>query len=109
MDPFWLALLAKMLTSAVVVVTASLVVERTGPFVGAMVATLPISAGPAHAYLAAEHGAALVAESALISLSVNAPPRAFVVTYALLAPPPPPPLALCRAALLLGGGGYAAL
>jgi uncharacterized membrane protein (GlpM family) len=85
MDPFWLALLAKMLTSAVIVVAASLVVERTGPFVGAMVATLPISAGPAYAFLAAEHGPAFVGESALVSLGVNAATGAFVVAYAVLA------------------------
>jgi uncharacterized membrane protein (GlpM family) len=108
MDPFWLALLAKMLTSAVVVVTASLVVERTGPFVGAMVATLPISAGPAYAYLAAEHGAAFVAESALISLAVNAATGAFVVTYALLARRHRLAVALCGAALVWGVGAYAA-
>jgi uncharacterized membrane protein (GlpM family) len=109
MDPFWLALLAKMLTSAVVVVTASLVVERTGPFVGAMVATLPISAGPAYAFLAAEHGAAFVAESALVSLGVNAATGAFVVVYALLARRRRLPIALCGAALVWGVGAYVAL
>ena len=39
-------------------VVTFLVVERAGPLVGAMVATLPITAGPAYAFLAAEHGAA---------------------------------------------------
>ncbi len=43
---FWLLLAAKMLTTAIIVVAASKIVERAGPFIGAMVATLPISAGP---------------------------------------------------------------
>ncbi len=51
------ALLAKMATSAGVVVIASLVVERSGPLLGALVATLPISMGPAYLFLGMEHGA----------------------------------------------------
>ena len=39
---FWAALLAKMLASAAIVVLASLAVERAGPLVGAMIATLPL-------------------------------------------------------------------
>ena len=40
-DPFWILLAAKMTTTAIIVVAASKVVERLGPFLGAMVATLP--------------------------------------------------------------------
>jgi hypothetical protein len=85
MTPFWLSLLAKMATSAVVVVTASLVVERTGPVIGALVATLPISAGPAYAFLAMEHGPEFLARSTLASLAVNAGTGPFIVLYAALA------------------------
>ena len=46
-DPFWVTLLYKMLATAGLVVAVSMLVERVGPFLGAMVATLPISAGPA--------------------------------------------------------------
>lgn len=109
MDPFWLALLAKMLTSAVIVVAASLVVERTGPFVGAMVATLPVSAGPAYAFLAAEHGAAFVGESALASLGVNAATGALVIVYAVLARRYSLQIALSGGALVWGLGAWVVL
>ena len=85
MIPFWLSLLAKMATSAVVVVTASLLVERSGPVIGALVATLPISAGPAYAFLALEHGPEFLARSTLASLAVNAGTGPFLVLYAFLA------------------------
>jgi hypothetical protein len=84
-DPFWLTLLAKMLASAALVVGASLLVERAGPLVGAMIATLPISAGPNYVYLAMEHGPAFLAESAVASLSANAATGVFTVAYAALA------------------------
>jgi hypothetical protein len=84
-DPFWLTLLGKMLASATLVVGASLLVERAGPLVGAMIATLPISAGPNYVYLAMEHGPAFLAESAVASLSANAATGVFTVTYAALA------------------------
>ena len=84
-DPFWLSLLVKMLASAALVVGASLLVERAGPLVGAMIATLPISAGPNYVYLAMEHGPAFLAESAVASLSANAATAVFTVAYAALA------------------------
>ena len=85
MDAFWLQLAAKMATSAGIVVTASLLVERAGPLVGAAIATLPISAGPAYAFLAAEHGPAFIAESTVTSLAVNAATLVLILVYAALA------------------------
>jgi hypothetical protein len=85
MISFWLSLVAKMATSAAVVVTASLVVERTGPVLGALVATLPISAGPAYAFLALEHSPEFLARSTLASLAVNAGTGPFLVVYAMMA------------------------
>ena len=85
MIAFWLSLVAKMVTSAAVVVTASLIVERAGPVLGALVATLPISAGPAYAFLALEHSPEFLARSTLASLAVNAGTGPFVVVYAALA------------------------
>jgi len=79
------ALLAKMATSAGVVVLASLVVERSGPLLGALVATLPISMGPAYLFLAMEHGAGFVAAAALASLPSVAGIGALVAVYVLLA------------------------
>lgn len=84
-DPFLTGLLLKMATSALIVVAASLVVERSGPFLGAMIATLPISAGPSYAFLAYEHGAAFVERSSLVSLSANAATALFIVGHAALA------------------------
>ncbi len=84
-DHFLLGLLLKMATSALIVVSASLIVERSGPFLGAMIATLPISAGPAYAFLAYEHGAGFVERSSLVSLSVNPATAVFIVVYAVLA------------------------
>ncbi len=79
------ALLAKMATSAGVVVIASLVVERSGPLLGALVATLPISMGPAYLFLGMEHGAAFDAAAALASLPSVAGVGALVATYVVLA------------------------
>ncbi len=82
LDWFWLTLAAKMAASAGIVVTASFLVERSGPFLGAMIATLPISAGPAYVVLALEHGPGFIAQSSLASLSVNAGTILFLTLYA---------------------------
>jgi len=84
-ETFWLALAAKMLTTGVLVVVVSILVERAGPFIGAMVATLPVSAGPAYIFLSLDHDAAFVARSALSSLAINAAVAPFIAVYALLA------------------------
>ena len=85
MTSFWLALLAKMASSAAIVVAASLVVERSGPVIGALVATLPISAGPALAFLALEHSPDFLARSTLASLAVNVGTAPYILVYAALA------------------------
>jgi hypothetical protein len=82
---FWALLLTKMLASAAIVVGASLVVERSGPFLGAMIVTLPISAGPAYAFLAVDHGSAFIASSALIGLPVSAATVVYMIVYAAAA------------------------
>jgi hypothetical protein len=82
---FWIALAAKMAASAAVVVTASMIVERSGPVIGALVATLPISAGPAYVFLALEHDPAFLAESTLASLAVNVGTAPLILVYARLA------------------------
>jgi hypothetical protein len=85
LDWFWLGLAIKLGASALIVVAASILVERTGPFIGAMVATLPISAGPAYVVLALEHGPDFIARSSLASLSVNAATILFLSLYAIVA------------------------
>jgi len=84
-DTFWLSLAAKMVTTGALVVVASILVERAGPFIGAMVATLPISAGPAYIFISLDHDSTFVADSALVSLAINAAVALLIAVYALLA------------------------
>jgi hypothetical protein len=69
---FILSLALRMAVSAAFVVGASIVTERAGPAIGALVATLPISAGPSYIFLALDHGAPFIAQGALASLPMNA-------------------------------------
>ena len=66
-------------------VTASVIAERSGPVIGALVATLPISAGPSYLFLARDHDAAFIAEGAMASLPINAATIFLVLTYVVLA------------------------
>ena len=84
-DSFWLSLLIKMTASAMIVVTASMLVERMGPLIGSLVATLPLSAGPNFLYLAIEHGPAFLAETARVGLQVSIGTAPFVLVYAFVA------------------------
>ena len=84
-DLFWLSLAVKLGATALIVVAACLVVERSGPVVGAMVATLPVSAGPAYAFLAMEHDAGFLAASALGSMAALGATAVFVSAYAAVA------------------------
>ena len=52
--------------SALIVVLASLAVERTGPVIGALIATLPVAGGPAYVFLAMEHGPEFIAAGTLM-------------------------------------------
>src|SRR3984885_11902681 len=82
---FILTLVLRMAITAAFVVSASVIAERSGPVIGALVATLPISAGPAYVFLSLDHGAAFIADSALASLVINAVTCIFALTYSLLA------------------------
>jgi hypothetical protein len=82
---FLLTLALRMAVTAAFVVSASMITERTGAVIGALVATLPISAGPSYVFLALDHDAAFIAESALASLPINAPTIFFALTYVVLA------------------------
>jgi hypothetical protein len=82
---FLLTLALRMAITAAFVVTASIITERSGPVIGALVATLPISAGPSYVFLALDHDAAFVAEGAVASLSVNAATVFLCLTYVLSA------------------------
>ena len=82
---FALTLLVRMAVTGAFLIAATVTAERAGPLIGGLVATLPISAGPIYIFLAIDHGAHFVGESALGSAVTNAFNIAFAVTYALLA------------------------
>ena len=78
---FILTLALRMAITAAFVVSASFITERSGPVIGALVATLPISAGPSYVFLALDHDAAFIAEGALASLPINAATIWLGLTY----------------------------
>src|SRR5438045_2876710 len=82
---FILTLLLRMAITAAFVVSASVITERSGPVIGALVATLPISAGPSYVFLALDHDAAFIAQGALASLPINAATIFLGLTYVQLA------------------------
>jgi uncharacterized membrane protein (GlpM family) len=75
----------KMTMTAAIVVTASVVAERSGPFIGAMIAALPTAAGAAYIILAIEHPPSFIADSAVGSIAANAAVAIFSLIYAVLA------------------------
>ena len=82
---FIILLVLRMAIAAAFVVSASFIAERTGPVIGGLVATLPISAGPSYVFLALDHDAAFIAQGALSSLPVNAATIVLGLTYVVLA------------------------
>ncbi|MDB5656768.1 MAG: hypothetical protein JWQ94_4381 [Tardiphaga sp.] len=82
---FALTLVLRMAVAAAFVVTGSIVTERAGPVIGALIATLPISAGPSYVFLALDHDAGFIAQGALASLPVNAATMFLSLTYVWLA------------------------
>ncbi len=82
---FLTALLLKIAMTASIVVAASVVVERSGPFIGALIAALPTAGGAAMIILAWEHPPAFIAASVIGSLIANAIGAVFALTYAALA------------------------
>ena len=82
---FILTLVLRMAVTAAFVVSASVITERSGPVIGALVATLPISAGPSYVFLALDHDATFIADGALASLPINAATILLGLTYVVLA------------------------
>jgi len=99
MTSLLLALLLKIALTTAIVVTASVAVERSGPLVGSLIASLPTAGAAAMIILAVEHSPAFVAQSAVGSVVSTALCGVFALVYALLAQ---------RRTLLLSlGGAYA--
>jgi hypothetical protein len=82
---FTLSLALRMAVSAAFVITASIITERSGPVIGALFATLPVSAGPAYIFLAMDHDAAFIAQAALASIPINAATIFMALIYVLMA------------------------
>jgi hypothetical protein len=82
---FLYELALKMAMTATIVVVASVAVERSGPFVGALIAALPTAAGAAYIIMALEHPPAFIASSAVGSLAANSAVAVFALAYAWLA------------------------
>jgi hypothetical protein len=82
---FWCGLAVKMAMTAAIVVAASVAVERSGPFIGALITALPTAAGAAYIILAIEHPPAFIATSAVGSAAANAAVAVFALAYAALA------------------------
>jgi uncharacterized membrane protein (GlpM family) len=93
---FLFGLALKIAMTASIVVAASLVVERSGPFIGALIASLPTAGGAAMIILAWQHPPAFIAQSAVGSMVSNAVCAVFALCYAVLAQ---------RATLALSLGG----
>jgi len=69
---FALTLIVKMVVTAAFLLAATITAERAGPLIGGLVSTLPISAGPVYIFLALDHDAHFIAQSALGSIVTNA-------------------------------------
>src|SRR5262245_56708044 len=85
-DPFfWYALVLKVAMTATIVVIVSVVAERSGPFIAALIAALPTAAGATYIILAFEHPPAFIAAAAIGSMAANAAVAIFAFTYTALA------------------------
>jgi uncharacterized membrane protein (GlpM family) len=85
MTMFLIGLLLKIAMTATIVVAASVVVERSGPFIGSLIASLPTAGGAAMIILALEHTPQFISQSAVGSLIANAACALFALSYAALA------------------------
>jgi hypothetical protein len=102
-----LPLVAKASATALIVVSASVAAEAFGPVWGAIIASLPVSAGPAYVFLAMRHGPDFVAASALNSAAATAATGLFLLTYGILARRSPPWRGLGAAVALWLAAGLA--
>lgn len=97
---FWQGLVLKIAMTAGIVVGASVVVERSGPFVGSLIAALPTAGGAAMIILASEHPPGFIAQSVVGGLVSNAACAIFALTYAALAQRRTLPISLSGAFLV---------
>lgn len=77
-------LLTKMAITAMIVIATAVAAERAGPQLGGLIASLPVSAGPAYVFLALKSDDAFIATAALSSLYANAATGLFLLHLALV-------------------------
>lgn len=82
---FWFSLALKIAITVSITVAASVVVERSGPFIGALIASLPTAGGAALIILAMEHAPSFIAQGMIGSMVITAVCAVFALTYAALA------------------------
>lgn len=75
----------KMAIAATIVVMTSIIAERSRPFIAAMVATLPVSAGPALVFLALDHDDAFLSGTLMGAMSTNIATAVYCLAYAVVA------------------------
>ena len=75
----------RMVLVAAFVVTVALIAERLGPFLGAMVASLPLYTGPVYLLLALEHSPDYITAATVTSVAICGANPVFALIYALLA------------------------
>lgn len=78
-------LVARMGLVALFVVTVAVLAERLGPFMGAMVASLPLYTGPVYVLLALEHDTTYLAAASIGSLAICGATPVFALAYCLMA------------------------
>jgi hypothetical protein len=79
---FWVTALVRALTAGTVVVLASVLAELLGPVWGALIISLPVTAGPVYVFMVLEHETAFVAAAALNGFAANAATGLFLIVYA---------------------------
>ena len=82
LDAIWVAALVRALTAGTVVVLASVLAEVLGPVWGALIISLPVTAGPVYVFMVLEHDAAFVSAAALNGFAANAATGLFLIVYA---------------------------
>jgi hypothetical protein len=80
-----LELLFKIALTGGIVVAASILIERSGPFIGSLIASLPTAGGAAMIILALEHPPSFIAAGAVGSIVSNAVCALYALTFAALA------------------------
>jgi len=79
----WLLLRVSIIASLVVVVT--LLAEKLGPFLGAMVASLPLYTGPTYVLLALDHDVPYLVQATVGSIAICGATPVFALAYCIMA------------------------